>query len=91
MVIAKLLLKPRLAQRLMTTGFAKRLKRLVVAVSVPRKQRLAGLGQGVNAIVDPGRLPLLAIQPLVEIGKVLVTKMLVFVAPDFVQRRRHVL
>ena len=91
MVIAKLFQKPGLAQRLVTTGFAIRLKRFVVALPVPRKQRLAGLGQGVNAIVNPGRLPFLAIQPLVEIGKVLVTSVLVFVAPGFVQRRRHIL
>ena len=91
MVIAKLLLKPGLAQRFVTTGFAKCLKRFVVAVSIPRKQRLAGLGQGVNAIVNPGRLPLFAIQPRVEIGKVLVTGVLVLVSPDFVQRRRHAL
>jgi hypothetical protein len=88
MVIVKLLLKPGLAQRLVTTSFAKRLERFVIALSVPRKQRLAGLWQGINAIVKPDSLPLLAIQPLVEIGKVLVAGVLVLVAPDFVQRRR---
>lgn len=91
MVIAKLLQKPGLAQCLVTTGFAKCLKRFVVAVSIPRKQRLAGLGQGVDTIFKLGILPILAIQPLVEIGKVLVTSVLVLVAPDFVPRRRHVL
>jgi hypothetical protein len=38
----------------MAALFAKRLKRLVITASVTREKRLAGLGQGIDAVFSPG-------------------------------------
>lgn len=51
-----------------------------------------GIESGHKHDTDPMQpLPLLAIQPLIEIGKVRLAEVLVFVAPGLVRRRRHVL